>query len=616
VDGGQVVTGTVMNLVLLDARGEPQIMLGGTAAMAGGLPVGPHPPGDPPAATRAAGGPVTGDRDAIVIGGGPGGAACAATLARGGRRVLLLEQARSARDHVGESLSPSAWLAAERFGVSEELRSAGFAPKLGATFAWGDDPYPWTVAYPMVGEQPSAYQVRRAEFDSILLGAATAAGAEVRHGWRAQEITYSSGRPSGVLATSSDGEPVRLTAPWVVDASGAPGLLSADLERLPGPAELDNTAIWGYWRRSEESPLNGCANSLLVGRQDCCIWYYPLDERAGLVSVGVVVRGGARQELALGMEDFYLGEVGSCAELRPVLSGAVLAGQVQAGDARAYASPRMAGPGWFLVGDAACFVDALLTPGVQLAIQQGTLAAQCLLTIFERSAAQAQALELYDHVVRREYETFVWLSRNMYSAAGPAREPGKPPGQAPVPEANGQFALLSLVSGLPRTELAVRLGAYMSLRHAAAQRAGTSVVLGEKEGFAFLGWLFHQDNLASERAGLIAGELDESCVLRPAPGVAVGDEAFVPADGAQTLRYRTAVRNRLGDRFEATKELVTVLGVLGTGCTYAEARRRFCQASATADDAGDVGFRDWIELLADNALLEWKPAGEGTACAA
>lgn len=560
------------------------------------------------------------DYDAVIVGGGPGGAVCAAALAGGGRRVLLLEQAAGPREHVGESLSPSAWHAAMQLGVSAELRDAGFAPKFGATFDWGDDQRPWTVGYPAIGEAPSAYQVRRAEFDAILLKAASAAGAQVRLGWRADQVIHSDGQPAGVLAIAPDGERVRLTAPWVVDASGAPGLLGASLGRDAGPADLDNTAIWGYWRREGESPRGACANSLLVGRKESCFWYYPLDNRAGLASVGVVVAGGAGGRPQGDLEEFYRTQVSSCPELLNVLTGAVLDGPVTVGDARAYASKRMAGPGWFLVGDAACFVDALLTPGVQLAVTHGTLAAQCLQTILDAPAAQDAVFDLYDQVVRREYETFIRLSRNMYGAARVAAQPpeasGGPPARGPLAEPNGQFAFLSLISGLSKTDLAMRLGGYMGLRKAAAERGGAPVVLGEKEGFAFLSWLFHTEVLAAERAARITGELSDDCVLRPAPGAVIADEAFVPADGARALAHRTAARNRLGDRFEATPELVTLFAVLGTGCPYAKALSRFGEALALPDGECQSRFRDWIELLADHALVEWEPAGEGIECAA
>jgi flavin-dependent dehydrogenase len=524
--------------------------------------------------------------------------------------VTLLDKASFPRDHVGESLSPSVLEAVRHLGAEQELRAAGFAPKAGATFAWGDDQRPWTVGYPAVNG-PSAYQVRRAEFDMILLRAAGAAGADVRLGWRADDVEFSSGRSAGVLATTPEGSQVRLTAPWVVDASGADGLMNRRLGRTAGPPELDRVAVWGYWRLNGQASETTSGTSLLVGRQDACLWYYPLDDRFSMASVGVLISGrDAGRLLGDPPTEFYRSAVGSCPELASLMTGAVQEGGVHVTSASASASPRMAGNGWLLVGDAAFFVDALLTPGIQLAIQSGLLAAQCLRTIIGRPEAATAALDLYDLVLRREYETFTWLCRNLYGAADAGRE--APAAARPqVPETNAQFAFFSLIAGLPKTELAGRFGAYMGMRGKAAARSGQHVIPGEKEGFAFLAWLRHQDDLARARADRITAELDESCVLAPAPGAAIGEELFVPSDGAQVLTSRMAVRNRLGDRFEATQELLALFETLGNECPYEKALWRFCPATDRHNAECRSKFTNWIKLLADYALVEWKPVHQG-----
>lgn len=554
-------------------------------------------------------------REAIVIGGGPGGSACAAALARRGHRVLLLEKTFFPRGHVGESLSPSACEAAIGLGIGDELRAAGFAAKNGATFSWGDDS-PWTVNYPPTAGEPAAYQVRRAEFDDILLRAAERAGAEVRQGWRADQIIYSGEQPTGVWCTSPAGQHERLTAPWVVDASGAPGLLNRELGYVPGPPELRNMAVWGYWSR-DDTPVDGSARSLLVGRGDTCFWYFPLDNGSRLTSAGIVVRPGGLERLKNDPGAFYRSAIASCEVLAEPLSGALLTGPIQTADAQAYASKQLAGPGWFLVGDAACFVDPLLTPGIQIALGQGALAATALHTILVQPDSQPQALAFYEQVCRREYDTYVQLSRNMYEGArtaGYAR--GVITSDSPTPDVNGQFAFLSLIGGLPQAELKGALGAYMGLRKGAAARGGAPVVLGEKEGFAFLSWRFHQAVLASARAEGVESELEEASVVLAAAGAGIGDELFLSANGADTLVRKRAVTNKLGDRFEATPALVTLLAVLGTGCSYAEVRRRFWEAMDIPADTGRAEFRDWIDMLAGHALIQWQPPSRGGMCAA
>jgi flavin-dependent dehydrogenase len=107
--------------------------------------------------------------DVIVVGGGPAGACTAGLLAQEGRRVLLLEGEKFPRFHIGESLITAVWPTLDRLGLRERLDQL-FVKKYGASVLWGSDAEFWGFLFREAGPFEYVHQVRRAEFDALLLG--------------------------------------------------------------------------------------------------------------------------------------------------------------------------------------------------------------------------------------------------------------------------------------------------------------------------------------------------------------------------------------------------------------------------------------------------------------
>src|SRR6202162_6038296 len=156
--------------------------------------------------------------DAVVIGGGPAGSTVATALARAGRSVIVFEKERSPRFHVGESLLPFTLPIFDSLGLSEKIRAAGFQEKYGAFFWYeasgGTRPVvsenSWAARHPM------AYQVKRADFDELLLRHSEKSGAIVREETAVAEVLFEEGRAVGVVVRGGAGrEEVR--AKVVVD---------------------------------------------------------------------------------------------------------------------------------------------------------------------------------------------------------------------------------------------------------------------------------------------------------------------------------------------------------------------------------------------------------------
>src|SRR5207253_11063532 len=103
------------------------------------------------------------------------------------------ERERFPRHQIGESLLPvTVHGICVMLGVTEELKKANFPRKRGGTFRWGKNPEPWTFEFkdsPLLSE-PTGYalQVRRAEFDQILLNNSRSKGVDVREQHTVKDI--------------------------------------------------------------------------------------------------------------------------------------------------------------------------------------------------------------------------------------------------------------------------------------------------------------------------------------------------------------------------------------------------------------------------------------------
>jgi flavin-dependent dehydrogenase len=374
------------------------------------------------------------DPDLVIIGGGPAGSLAAALVRRQdpARRVLLLERARHPRHHVGESSIPSWRPVLERAGVLEKMNAAGFMPKVGTLFWWGEaDDESWTLDFrdPKTGgASPGSFQVDRARLDRLLLDHARALGAEVL-----EETELTAARPLDgggfdLWWRGPDGQG-HCTSRFVVDASGQGRALTRlwNLKAVPFD-DMNNFAVYGYWRGSQIAQLgrplrDGERWTYISACEDGWVWHIPI--APDLVSVGLVTDAASLPSGGSdALEPFYRRNVLGSPKVGPLLERAELAQHPEA-PARlmtvrdwSYLCDPACGPGWFLCGDAAAFVDPILSSGLLLAANGASMVANALHTLWnDPSVDEALLLDSYRTTYRDMVSSYhslagIWYSRN------------------------------------------------------------------------------------------------------------------------------------------------------------------------------------------------------------
>ena len=393
------------------------------------------------------------DADVAVIGSGFAGSLTALCLRRRGRSVALIERGRHPRFAIGESSTPLANL------LLEELADRYDLPRIRPFSKWGT----WqrarpdvacglkrgfsfffhTPGEPFVDDPGHARQLLvaasphdeigdtqwyRADVDHALVREAEAEGAVCLDETCLERFGDEGGQ--AVLEGTRHGRSVRVTARFVIDASGPRGFLhgalnlpEAPLRWLPPTCGL-YTHFEGVARWDDLMPSGGAPP---YAPDDAALhhvfpggWIWMLRFNNGVTSAGAALTasvaagvnaadGQPAWERLLAMLPSVAGQFRGARAVRPFVHAPRLA----------FRSGQVCGSRWALLPSAAGVIDPLLSTGFPLTL----LGIQRLLHVLERTGEGTErdaALRAYADVTLRELDVTEQMVAALYANMGDA----------------------------------------------------------------------------------------------------------------------------------------------------------------------------------------------------
>ncbi|MGH3758045.1 FAD-dependent oxidoreductase [Actinophytocola sp.] len=331
--------------------------------------------------------------DLIVIGGGPSGSTVSTLVAMQGHSVLLLEKETFPRHQIGESLLPLVVHGiCGMLGCLDDVHDAGFVKKYGGVFRWGSSDEPWSFTFGDAEELKKAgvdysYQVERAKFDHILLNNAKKRGVQVRENHEVKDLIVENGRVVGANFVDDTGTARTARARFVVDASGNKSQFHKYVGERVVSKFFQNIALFGYFENAKRLPDPNRGNILCSAFEHGWMWFIPLSDT--LTSVGAVVDKNHAAALQQQDHDAAMrGFIDACPVMQDMLEPATRITEGEYGKYRvrkdySYSTTSYWTPGMALLGDAACFIDPVLSSGVHLATYSGLLAARSINSLLQ-----------------------------------------------------------------------------------------------------------------------------------------------------------------------------------------------------------------------------------------
>ena len=349
--------------------------------------------------------------DVIIIGGGPSGAVAGRALALRGKRVLILEKTSHPRFHIGESFLPQALTLIDELGLMEQFRALPHVVKWGAEFGFGyndDDETSRFHFRDMLHDGPrETFNIERAPFDAMLLRGAAEAGALVQEGVRVDEVLRLA---DGDVAVRCGNQ--TFTGRWLLDASGQATVLGRHLGTRSVVTSLENVAYFGHFTGVQRLRGEEEGHPTIVMCDEGWFWMIPINPV--VTSCGMVLNRHVAKRVDRPADQMLRWGIERCPLIRRRTAAATFPARNGVIADFTYRCEPYAGPGYFLIGDAATFIDPIFSTGACIGMMHGKEVADLIAAVDAGRLSAAAARRRYIRYVRGSSKLVFRLVHHYY----------------------------------------------------------------------------------------------------------------------------------------------------------------------------------------------------------
>jgi flavin-dependent dehydrogenase len=316
-----------------------------------------------------------------IIGGGPSAAASAMFLKTYGIDSVIIEKDAFPRFHIGESMSGECGAIVRQLGLEAEMLKREFPVKRGLTVYGTGGKNAWYI--PVMGRDSewklfpqTTWQVRRSDFDKLMLDTAIERGATLLRGEALRPILRDDGAVRGVTVRMEDGGTLDIESEMVLDCSGQSTFLAN--HGVTGPKYRGNydkqIAIFSQVAgtiRDEEAVDD---TLIFYQKKFHWTWFIPLDH--DVVSVGCVIPAAYFKDKRESKPDFLRRELHELnPEMKRRIPDPMLIEETRSIPNYSFQVRRFCGDGYICIGDAHRFIDPIFSFGLYVGLKEARDAA-------------------------------------------------------------------------------------------------------------------------------------------------------------------------------------------------------------------------------------------------
>ncbi len=310
-------------------------------------------------------------------------------LEKAGIRSTLIEKVEFPRYLIGESMTGECGACISTLGLGTEMAKYRHPIKWNTRVYGPKGAMPFNVpVMARTAEGPlkeqSTWQVRRSDFDAMMLDVARSRAANFIRG-EAVGVLRDGDTVTGVKVRTASGTVENVDASVVIDASGLGTFLNKT--GVIGPKDRGNydnqVAIFSQVTGAiRDSDRTGGDTLIFYQKTHHWAWFIPLDDET--VSVGVVVPAeyfAARKE---SKHDFLVRELHELnPELKRRLPEICLTEEVRAISNYSYHTDHFTGKGYLCIGDSHRFIDPVFSFGLFFAMKEAELSSAAVAAYLE-----------------------------------------------------------------------------------------------------------------------------------------------------------------------------------------------------------------------------------------